>query len=253
MKIENLSDNLLHQMPELTVRLRQAFPRISETEHGYELFFRRPNPTWYEDGALAFTLIHTFQHGVHVYWKVGVDLKLVVLDIETCNSHRTKKLEIPSAAVTVETNVRQHMQFLNLTAARVADIERFKFCARFEINGQYIEFSPADPDQALGALGFKIRIACPWIEGKLLREHGGIKLGDRVRLNDAFAMYKPWAVGQEAVVREVRMFKYCVYYVELADAALVLQVQRVHANGKGLQLGQRDDHLACRRCQIQLC
>lgn len=252
-KIENLSDNLSYEIPYLTIRLRQAVPRISETEQGCTLFLRPPHPNVYEDGTFSFKLIQSFQHNVDVSWKISVDLKQVVLDVETCKSHRMKQLEIPRAAVAVKTNVRERMQVLNLTPARVADIERFNFRARFEVNGQYIAFSPADPEQAHGALGFKMKIVCPWIEGKLLREHGGIKLGDRVRLNDAFAMYKPWAVGQEATVREIRMFKYCVYYVELFDAALVLQVQRVHTDGKGLQLGQRDDHLACRRCQIQLC
>jgi hypothetical protein len=258
-KIENLEDKISHGIPYLTIRLRQAVPRISETEQGCTLFLMPPNPNVYEDGTFSFTLIQSFQHNVDVSWKISVDLKQVVLDVETCKSHRTKQLEIPSAAVAVETNVREKMQdervraILNLTPARVAEIERFNFRARFEVNGQYIAFSPVDPEHAHGALGFKIKIVCPWIEGKLLREHGGIKLGDRVRLDDAFAMYKPWAVGQEAVVREIRMFKYCVYYVELFDAALVQRVQRVHTDGKGLQLGQREDHLACRRCQIQLC
>jgi hypothetical protein len=252
-KIENLSDNVSYEIPYLTIRLRQAVPRISETEQGCTLFLRPPHPNVYEDGTLSFKLIQSFQYNVDVSWTVSVDLKRVVLDVETCKSHRTKQLEIPRAAVAVETNVRERMQVLNLTPARVAEIERFNFRARFEVNGQYIAFSPADPEHAHGALGFRIKIVCPWIEGKLLREHGGIKLGDRVRLDDAFAMYRPWAVGQEAAVREIRMFKYCVYYVELFDPALVQRVQRVHADGKGLQLGQRDDHLACRRCQIHLC
>jgi hypothetical protein len=108
-KIENLSDNLSYEIPYLSIRLRQTVPRISETEQGCTLFLRPPNPNVYQDGTLSFTLIQNFQHNVDVLWKVSVDLKQVVLDVETCKSHRTKQLEIPSAAVAVKTNVREHM------------------------------------------------------------------------------------------------------------------------------------------------
>ena len=256
MKLINIRDLGLHhngQVPDHTTKVRMGFPCVSEDVSGYR-HNMSPALNQFQDGKVSFTVVQGVQPAsVHdVTWTVTVDANQVIINEESRLA--VEQLKIPDTAVTVETNVRMHMEKLKLAPARVVELENYKLKARFEWGGSEIKFLPVDPEKVghNGAVGFKVRFAFPWIDGKTLHTHSSITIGDRVRLTDAFAMYKPWAVGHEVVVREIRMFKYAVYYVEFQDAALTAEVQRVHKNGTGLQLGQLETQLACRRFQMDL-
>ena len=231
-----------HYFHGANVPVRKGFPSVGAADVGYEQPFAGDVNT-FKDGRLSVGVKQRVEPGKHVKWTVHVDLRQVIL------REKGEDLVIPATAVTVETNVREHMDLLNLAPARVAEMEMFKLTARFELGGKYIRFDAVGAGQD-GALGFELGINCPWLYGKSLDGHAGLKVGDRVRITDPFAMYKPFAVGQEGVIREIRMFKYAVYYVEVVDTAIRAMVKSVHKNGKALLEGRVEGWCACRRFQI---
>jgi hypothetical protein len=238
------------ETPDFTNFLHDALPSLGAADQGYRNV-KSPEYNTFENGQLSFALQQRVDPGEHVTFKMSVDLKQVVLR-EGCSVRTsTVGLVIPDTAVTVETDVRQHMERLKLTPARVAEMEGFQLKAHFSWGGKYINFRAAGTGQDSG-LGFQVHVNCPWMQGIRLDSHSGLQVGDRVRVREPFKMYAPFAVGQEGVLDEIRMFNYAVFYVNLADPALVMQVEKVHKGGRGLQEFQHPWQLASRRFQLDL-
>ena len=248
MKVLSVRDLDSHRdgIPDFTDKILHAFPRISETDAGYQ-HNMTPETNQYEDGKLSVTVTQRVEPGKFVTWTMGVDLKQVILDCETVQCDQIK---IPAKAVTVRTNVGEHMELLKLKPGRVAELEGFKMLARFGGGGAYIRFVPADPEQD-GPVGLNIGVGGYWIDGKSLREHDGIKVGDEVQLKETTKMYGQFAVRKLGRVVAIRMYRFAVFFVDLADPALVKQVESVHRGGRGMYDFQLPQHLASRRFQLE--
>jgi hypothetical protein len=256
MKVLSVRDLDSHRdgIPDLTDKVRHGFPRISETDAGYQ-HNMTPETNQYEDGKLSVTVTQRVEPGKYVTWTMGVDLKQVVLDCESVYMVQCDQMKIPDKAVTVTTNVREHMELLKLKPGRVAELEGFKMRARFGGGGSYIRFVPVDAEQEGpdGAVGLNVGVGGYWIEGKSLREHDGIKVGDQVQLKEPFLMYRHFALHALGTVAAIRMYKYAVYYLDLEDPGLVKQVELVHKGGKNSQVFQLPHHLASRKFQLEPC
>jgi hypothetical protein len=97
------------------------------------------------------------------------------------------------------------------------------------------------------ALRFDIVVGTPNVYGRQLATHSGFSVGDRVRLENCYTRYKDFALGQEGVIRDIRMFSFALYYVELADedAEISKLVTKVHRKDRGMAEGQLRHHVSC--------
>lgn len=176
-ELRNLDDG--YHPPDRHTRVFRGFPGLGPMDHGFAMVY--PAVHW-QQGRLSVTL-EQLVDGRIVTWTAHVDMQQVVLQEDqpvvdmqqVLLDHRpVHAVPIPDTAVTVETNVREHMAKLDLSPARVTQMESFKLTARFESGASMIAFhsepsSVAEHAEHAG-IGFKIDISCPWDFGKSLSD-----------------------------------------------------------------------------------
>ena len=116
----------------------------------------------------------------------------------------------------------------------------FKPTAKITDHGKKLRFE-AD------GLGFDVCIKCHYIPGRVLQEHAGFKVGDRVKLNTCYKRYDHFAIGLTGVIKKIQMFSFAIFFLELDDKAHTSRVVDAHKikSNSNLIEGQDPEHLAC--------
>jgi len=238
--------------------VRTGFPSFGPTDSGY-IFENMPHSSHFEHGVLSLTLSQQVKPNgpqSSVEWTVGVDMKLVRVRVRVllfhcpnCSNYLTQialerdatELEVPPAALTLETDIAKHADHLHLTAAKVEQLLAYTLTAKIVPNESRITFTGAN------GLGFDVHVKCPFVSGRVLDHHAGFKLGDRVKLYKCYKRYDHFAVGLTGVIRKIQMFSFAIFFLELDDKTHTQSVVDAHrrANNLNLIANQDPEHVAC--------
>lgn len=231
--------------------LRKAFPSIGEADTGY-MYYERMDMSSYQNGQLTVSVAQRVLDdpsvkGQSLIWNVILDLNKVFIP-----EKRTSTIDVPEKAITVSTNVRRYKEYLKLSDARVEEMAEFRLKGEIQDEGKRIRFMSTSTGQDKG-LVFDVTISTPHFFGRHLDTHSGFTVGDRVRLDQCYTRYKNFARGLEGVVRDIRMFTFALYYVELGDedADVSKLVVKAHEKSGGLSEGQLKHHVACQWYQLK--
>lgn len=228
----------------------KAFPSIGASDKGY-IYRDYENMARYENGQLSVDVVQYVKHSgsdkdEKFIWSVTVDLSKVFV-----SEKRGPCIEVPETAISIASNFRRHAQYINLSQERVAEMGLFRVKGEISDGGRLIRFKSTSKGTD-SELGFDVVINTPYVPGAQFDSHSGFAVGDRVRLNQCYSRYRDFAVGCEGVIRDIRMYTFAVYFVELGEedsiiSNLVVQAHpkgKTHPEGRDLHQGQPAHHVA---------
>jgi hypothetical protein len=238
--IKNLNNNEKVARQVLT----NAWPSIGERDKGY-VYHDWMDMSWYKDGKLMINVEQRVRNegvpkGESLIWSMLVDTRKVpVVDFQCL-------IKIPETAITIRTNALKLKDHLKLSQARIDEMTRFKLRGWIEDGGKKIRFFSSSTDVDSG-LGFEVVIATPYVMGRQVEAHSGYKVGDTVRLEQCYKIYKHFAVGKVGVIRDIRMYTFAVYFVELidTDGEITKLVVKAHRKDRGMRKEQQRHHVGC--------
>jgi hypothetical protein len=225
-----------------------GFPSLGLADNGYGWIRPSRSPTY--TGLLLLQVQQRVTNNPllamrDLTWTVRVDLARVPV------AEGTGDIVIPATAISIKTNVRDMQAHSNLSTARVEEMLGFRLRGRITDRGAQIRFEAegVGPDSNLQ---FVAKTSIKYVNGMELDSHAGIRVGDRVRIVQAYKVYEDFAIGQEGVVRMMRLNSFVMYFVELAEEGAAISERVVAANGgRRIVHGQSSHHLVCQRFHLQ--
>jgi hypothetical protein len=230
------------------IRVRKGFPSTGEQDDGFK--WREQTSYRAFEGKLLIEVQQMIQNPPgqgYLTWNVDVDLKLVTVN-------ESQDIEFPVKAFSVHTNAELWKNHPLFTPACLEKMLAFRLRGVMRKSGD-IDFFEADrSDDDASGLRFQAKAAASYLTGMVLDAHGGLAVGDRVRIVKPYRAYEHFAKNQEGVIRGIALQSFVLFYVELAeeDAEISKQVVRAHARGKEAYPGQADHHIRCQRFHLEL-
>jgi hypothetical protein len=233
------SDSKFARLP-----MRKAFPSIGASDQGYR-YRDYEDLSRYENGQLTVGVVQYVKHAgsekdEKLVWSVTVDLDKVLV-----SEKRGPSIDVPENAIGIASNFRRHAEYINLSKERVAEMGLFRLKGEISDGGRLIRLKSTSKGTD-SDLGFDFVINTPYVPGAQFDAHSGFAVGDRVRLNQCYSRYKNFAVGREGVIRDIRMYSFAVYFVELGekDSDISRLVENAHRKSGNLHEGQLEHHVA---------
>jgi hypothetical protein len=218
--------------------LKNGFPETNSTKKGYRRIFshRTDWSGWDDVICVNFDKWYDNLWCEHRFkWSLRVDLTQIYI------TDGMKELVIPDSAITVETNVSEVKTKLNISDATVTEINEFRLHGVISNKGHKITL------QSDTGLGLVLNIHIKNVNGRHVKSHKGIAVGDTVRI---VKTYKPYdfAVNRQGVVRMIIGLSQMMFIIEMGKTTSAISKRIVEVNAKRKFVKDQPDH--CLACQI---
>jgi hypothetical protein len=225
--------------------LINAWPSIGERDKGY-VYHDWMDMSSYKNGRLVLSVEQRVKGkdvptGYSLIWTMVVSMDRVPVP-----ENRVSLINIPQRAISIRTNAHNLKDHLQLSQDRIDEMARFRLRGMIVEGGKKLRFLSSGNSVDFH-LGFDVVISTPYVMGRQVEAHSGYKVGDTVRLEQCYKIYKHFAVGKVGVIRDIRMYTFAVYFVELidTDGELAKLVVKAHHKDRGMRKEQQRHHMAC--------
>jgi hypothetical protein len=219
--------------------LKKAFPDISSHKKGYRRVYNHNRSDWLGwDDVICLNFEKWCENLAcedRLKWSVSVDLKQIYITQDTEN------LAIPDSAITVQTNVNEVKTKLKISDALVTEMLGLRLHGVMSNDGHRITLCNET------GIGFVLKIHIKNANGRHVKSHKGIAVGDTVRI---VKTYKPYdfAVNRQGVVRMIIGLAQMMFIVEMGETTSAISKRIVEVNEKRKYVKDQPAH--CLACQI---